>query len=144
MTYDELLIKYDNLVHIREKHLDYGFKGIYRNGVIFIEESLCCIEKKCILAEELGHHFTSSGEIIDQRSIINIKQEKKAHLWAVNELVSCSDFLRAISLYDCDYKIAECLEISKWFLEDVYSIYDLCNNYESRDMMLELSYQLCI
>lgn len=138
------MMKYENIVRIKEKHLNYGFKGLYSNGIIFIEKSLCHIEKKCILAEELGHHFTTSGEIIDLRNIINIKQEKKAHMWAVNELVSCADFLNAIRLFDCDYKIAEYLEITKWFLDDVYSVYDIYNNYEARALMMTLSCELCI
>lgn len=140
MTYDELLIKYDKSVRIREKQLKYGFKGLYSNGIIFIEKSLTHIEKKCILAEELGHYFTSSGEIIDQRSIVNIKQEKRAHMWAVNELVSCSSFLDALNLYQCDHAIAKHLEVTRWFLDDVYSVYDLWNHAEFRNM----AYEMCL
>ena len=32
-------------------------------------------EKACVLAEELGHHYTTVGDIIDQKESENRKQE---------------------------------------------------------------------
>ena len=58
---------------------------------------------RCVLAEELGHHFTSSGERIakkhhsmqDRLSID--KCEYKALRWAANQLVPENDLLDAIT-----------------------------------------------
>lgn len=41
-----------------------GLKGFYYAGNIAIEKKLSSIEKSCVLAEELGHHYTSYGDIM--------------------------------------------------------------------------------
>jgi hypothetical protein len=52
-------------------------------------------EKTCVLAEELGHYYTSCGDILDQKITTNRKQEEKAKRWAVQRLVSLNDFICA-------------------------------------------------
>ena len=45
-------------------------KGLYCDGYIAINKDIETeTERACILAEELGHYYTSSGDIIDQRNI---------------------------------------------------------------------------
>lgn len=44
-------------------------------------------QRACVLAEELGHWFTTVGNIIDQRNISNRKQERIARLWAYKKLL---------------------------------------------------------
>lgn len=49
-------------------------KGLYIDGTITLNENLSTTsEKACILAEELGHYYTASGNILDQQE--NRKQE---------------------------------------------------------------------
>lgn len=43
-------------------------------------------EKKCIMAEELGHYYTGVGNILDQSSISNKKQEIHGRIHAYNKL----------------------------------------------------------
>lgn len=51
--------------------IDYPFKskkikGLYCDGTIAIKDNIdTTTEKACVLAEELGHHYTSVGNIID-------------------------------------------------------------------------------
>lgn len=139
MTYDELLVKYQNVVTVCEISLEYNLEGCYSNGIIFIEKSLSEINKKCILAEELGHHFTSTGNILDTRCVTNLKQERQAHIWAVKELISYSKFIAAIKLYTSDYDRAEYLEVSLWFLEDIYYVYE----YVKQEYCFDTAYELC-
>ena len=139
LTYEDLLIKYQSVVSIYEIPLEYGLEGAYRDGIIFIDKSLNDIAKKCILAEELGHHFTSSGDILDIRTIRNLKQERKAHIWAVKELITYEKFLSAIKLYSCDYDRAEYLQVTMWFLQDIYSVY----GYKQLDYCFESATELC-
>ena len=41
-------------------------KGLYSDNVIALSKNIKTEnERKCVLAEELGHHYTSSGNIID-------------------------------------------------------------------------------
>ena len=44
-------------------------------------------ERSCILAEELGHYYTSTGDIIDQTNVQNRKQEHRARMWAYDKLL---------------------------------------------------------
>jgi hypothetical protein len=140
LTYDELLKKYCNDVRITEKSLPFGLKGAYSNDIIFIEKRMSSIEKKCVLAEELGHHFTSSGIILDQRNIINVKQEKNAHIWAVKELITYEKYLMAVMLNHCDFCRAEYLDITEWFLRDAYYVYSLKINHYYYETSGELCY----
>jgi hypothetical protein len=45
-------------------------KGLYCDGVIALNKNISTTsEKTCILAEELGHYYTSCGNIIDSTKI---------------------------------------------------------------------------
>lgn len=125
MEYEKLMIKYQKDVKIKEKSLKYGFKGLYKNNKIIIDSNIeTNKEKTCILAEELGHHFTSYGDIIDQSNIGNIKQELKARAWAYERLVGIVDLINAHKAgVRGRYELAEFLEIPEWFLLDAIEYY---------------------
>ena len=58
-----------------------NIKGLYCDGTIGINSNIeTTAEKSCVMAEELGHHYTSYGNIIEQSDISNRKQEYKARL----------------------------------------------------------------
>jgi hypothetical protein len=51
-------------------------KGLYVDGNIALSDKLDTTnEKTCILAEELGHHYTTAGNILNQSNSNNRKQE---------------------------------------------------------------------
>lgn len=85
MTYEKLQLQ-NNEVPVKEMNLSEvsGLKGLYYNGNIAIEKNLTSAEKTCVLAEELGHHYTTTGNILDQQEVANIKQELHARTWAYN------------------------------------------------------------
>lgn len=125
MEYEKLMIKYDKHVKIKELPLKYGFKGLYKNSKIIIDSNIeTNKEKTCILAEELGHHFTSYGDIIDQSDIRNVKQELRARAWAYERLVGIVDLINAHKAgVRGRYELAEFLEIPEWFLLDAIEYY---------------------
>lgn len=50
------------------------FKGLYCDGVIAINHTLTTnAEKNGILAEELGHHYTTHGNILNTQNVYDIK-----------------------------------------------------------------------
>lgn len=60
-------------------------------------------EKRCVMAEELGHHFTSVGNCIPDREfyhysarVVISKVEYKAIRWAANYLIPEDDLLDVI------------------------------------------------
>ena len=125
MEYEKLMIKYQKDVKIKEKSLKYGFKGLYKNNKIIIDSNIeTNKEKTCILAEELGHHFTSYGDIINQNDIRNVKQELRARAWAYERLVGIVDLINAHKAgVRGRYELAEFLEIPEWFLLDAIEYY---------------------
>ena len=125
MEYEKLMIKYEKDVKIKELPLKYGFKGLYKNKKIIIDSNIeTNKEKTCILAEELGHHFTSYGDIIDQSDIRNVKQELKARAWAYERLVGIVNLINAHKAgVRGRYELAEFLEIPEWFLLEAIEYY---------------------
>ncbi|MGG1991178.1 hypothetical protein [Brevibacillus brevis] len=88
MTYEELYQEATQLgIDIYEMPLKPRIKGLYSDNIIGINKFIpTSIEKLCVLAEELGHYFTSSGDILDQSKIVNRKQEKRARSWVMKNL----------------------------------------------------------
>lgn len=125
MEYEKLMIKYEKNVKIKEKPLRYGFKGLYKNNKIIIDSNIeTSNEKACILAEELGHHFTTYGDIIDQSDIRNVKQELRARAWSYERLVRMVDLINAHKAgIKGRYELADFLEIPEWFLLEAIEYY---------------------
>src|SRR5690606_38194170 len=72
----------------------------------------------CILAEELGHYHTTAGDITDQTSISNRKQERRARVWAYERLIPLSSIVRAHKAgIHCRHDFAEFLHVTEDFLD---------------------------
>lgn len=110
--------------------VDYPFeseniKGLYCDGTVAIRKNIeTTTEKACVLAEELGHHYTSVGNIIDMEHAGNRKQERQARLWGYNRSIG---LLGLISAYEhgCTnrYEIAEYLDVTEEYLEECIHCY---------------------
>ncbi|WP_077300014.1 ImmA/IrrE family metallo-endopeptidase [Virgibacillus pantothenticus] len=112
-------------VVIKETYLPGRLKGLYGENEILINENIeTSIEKTCILAEELGHHHYTVGDIIDQSKIMNIKQEKLTRRWAFRKLIPLDGFLYAFN-HGCRsrYEIAELLNVTEHFLTESLNYY---------------------
>ena len=109
--------------------IDYPFesnniKGLYCDGVVALRQDMTIPEKTCALAEELGHHETSVGNILDMTSAANRKQERQARLWAYNKQIGLIGLVRAFE-HGCQnrFEIAEYLEVTEEFLEECIECY---------------------
>ena len=125
MTYEELLNVSDkeNLI-VKEKNIP-GYGGrIYKNRIAIHQGIDTQIEKACILAEELGHHYTTVGNILDQNEVSNRKQELRARLWAYNHQIGLIGIIRAYE-HGCRNasEMAEYLNVTDAFLQDALSCY---------------------
>lgn len=125
MNYEELQIHHNDVpvVEMELSQVD-GLKGLYYNGRIAIKQNMTETEKACVLAEELGHHYTTSGNILDQSSISNRKQELHARMWAYNKMIGLMGIIRCYE-YGCQNKheMAEHLEITEEFLSEALKQY---------------------
>lgn len=125
MTYEDLLIKSDveGLI-VKEKTIK-GNDGRIRGNRIAIRKDLdTTTEKSCVLAEELGHHYTSSGNILDQSDVMNRKQEYSARLYGYNLKVGLMGIVRAYEA-GCRnlYEMAEFLDCTEEYLTEALNCY---------------------
>lgn len=138
MTYEQLLTTADqNGLLVKEKTL-VQHDGLLRGKRIAIRKDIeTQAEKSCVLAEEIGHHCTSSGDILDQNDIMNRKQEYRARLYGYNLKVGLTGL---ISAYEegCRnlYEMAEYLDVTEEYLRNVincyhakYGQYTIVDNY---------------
>lgn len=112
-------------IEVIEMNFRGTLKGLYANNTIAISSKIETEkEKLCILAEELGHHYTSYGNILDQKDIRNIKQEKKARNWGYERLVGIIDLISAYKKGARGrHEIAEYLNVTEEFLEKAIEHY---------------------
>lgn len=125
MTYEELLKLSDteNLI-VKEKNIP-GYGGrIYKNRIAIHQGIDTFVEKACVLAEELGHHYTSVGCILDQTDLANRKQERQARLWGYNKLIGLMGIVRAFNA-GCQnqYEIADYLDVTEEYLQECINCY---------------------
>jgi len=124
LTYEELLIESEsqNLI-VKEKNLP-GYNGrIYKNRIA-ISKNLNMSEKKCVLAEELGHHHTSVGNILNMEDLSNRKQERQARLWGYNKLIGLTGIVNAFeSGCQSAYEASEFLEVTVEYLQECIDCY---------------------
>lgn len=110
--------------------VEYSFrnktiKGLYCDGTAAISNNIDTnAEKACVLAEEMGHHYTSAGNIIDQTDERNRKQEFRARMWAYNEMIGLMGIVRAFN-HGCHnlYEMAEYLDVTEEYLKEALDTY---------------------
>lgn len=124
MKYDELLIEADsNNLITKEKPL-IANKGRIKGNRIAINKDMSTTEKGCVLAEELGHYYTTIGNILDQNFVSNRKQEQLARLWSYNKLIGLRGIINSHNA-GCSnkYEMAEFLNVTVEFLEEAIKKY---------------------
>lgn len=135
MNYEALLEEahHEGLV-VKEKPLKYNNGRIKGNRIAIRQDIDTTTEKACVLAEELGHHYTSVGNILDLTVSENRKQERQARIWAYDKQIGLNGLIRAYE-HGCKnrYEIAEFLEVTEQFLEEAIleyrEKYGICASY---------------
>ena len=125
--YEELeeMAAQDN-VDVISYHFDSKrIKGLYCDQTIALSTELADLkEKTSVLAEELGHHYTTSGNILNQQNTSNIKSERRARLWAYDHIINLFGIIQAYHA-GCQnaYEMAEFLGVTEEFLKDALDAY---------------------
>lgn len=126
MTFEALLQEAnDNNIEIIEFTFESDCKGMYVDKTIAMSVKLNTRkEKKCVLAEELGHHYTTIGNITDLKNVCNRKQELIARKWSYEKLMPLESLIKA-SFEGCSnlYELAEYLDVTEAFLKDALEYY---------------------
>lgn len=124
ITYEHLLMEADSKgLLTKEKNLPVS-KGRIKGNRIAIKKEMSEIEKKCVMAEELGHYYTGTGDILDQSSILNRKQERFGRVHAYDRLIGLMGVIDAYK-HHCQNiaESAEHLGVTEEFLEEALSYY---------------------
>lgn len=137
MNYEQLLTAADQEgLLVKEQPLT-EHDGLIRGRCVAIRQKITTQkEKSCVLAEELGHYYTSSGNILDQTKIENRKQEYRARLYGYNLKIGLTGLIRAYEA-GCRnlYEMAEYLDATEEYLMeaiDCYkSKYGLCTSIDN-------------
>ena len=137
MNYEQLLTAADQEgLLVKEQPLT-GHDGLIRGRRIAIRKDIeTQAEKSCVLAEEIGHYRTSSGNILDQNKVESRKQEYRARLYGYNLKIGLTGL---ISAYEAGCgnlcEMAEYLDATEEYLKeaiDCYkSKYGLCTSIDN-------------
>jgi len=85
-------------------------------------------ERCCVLAEELGHHFTTPVNLFTATKPQQDKYERKARKWAAMELLTLPRLVKASRQgINTIYELAECMGVTEAFLK--YSLDILQDDY---------------
>lgn len=138
LNYETLLKEADSLgLIVKEKPLQYNNGRIKGNRIAIRKDIETTVEKACVLAEELGHHYTAVGDILDQSTVENRKQEMRGRIVAYNKLVGLRGIVDAY-LHHCQNlsEAAEYLGVTEEFLSDSimyyknkYGVFATVDNY---------------
>ena len=138
MNYEQLLTAADQEgLLVKEQPLT-EHNGLIRGRRVAIRQKIATQkEKSCVLAEELGHYYTSSGDILDQSKVENRKQEYRARLYGYNLKIGLTGLIRAYEA-GCRnlYEMAEYLDATEEYLMEAidcykskYGLYASIDNY---------------
>ena len=136
LNYEQLLTVADrNGLLVREQPLQVHDGLISGKRIAIRKDIQTQAEKSCILAEEIGHYHTTTGDILDQRKAENRKQELRARMWAYNKLIGLKGIIRCYE-HRCHSfsEMAEYLEVTEEFLSEALKYYrmkyGICVVYE--------------
>lgn len=129
-VYEKLLDEArENGLIVKEKPLQSGDGRIYNNRIAIRESIETTTCKACVLAEELGHYYTSVGNILNQDNSNNRKQERLARKWAYEKITPIENILFAATDGHTEiWDMAEYLDVDEEFLKDAliyYGVLDL-------------------
>lgn len=137
MNYEALLNDADaEGLNIKERPFR-TYDGRIKGKDIYLRKNMDSTEKACVLAEELGHHHTSVGDILDMTDVSNRKQERQARLWGYNKLIGLAGLIKAFEAGCQDrFEVAEYLGVTDEYLcecleayRDKYGIGTTVDNY---------------
>lgn len=123
-SYEDILMEADSCGLITKEKPLQAHKGRIKGNRIAINNKLPEKEKKCILAEELGHYYTGAGDILDQSSVSNRKQEIQGRIYAYNKLIGLMGIINAYKNHCSSIpESAEFLDVTEEFLNDALNYY---------------------
>ena len=113
------------LLQMIEQHEDGYYIQNKNVSVILLNQNIKTTrQRRCRLAEELGHHYTTAGDITDQTKVENRKQERRARAWGYQKEVPLTLLIDALE-YPClnRTELAEYLDVPEDYLMEAIKYY---------------------
>lgn len=109
---------------VKEKPLTCSDGRIKGNKIAIRKDIETSTGKACVLAEEIGHHFTGIGNIVRLLDSKDYKQENHARLYGYNKIIGLRGLVNAFE-HGCQgkHEIAEYLEVTEDFLQECIDCY---------------------
>lgn len=138
------LSEYERLLALAEnedvkvyENYDLGsnkFKGLYCDGNVALSYNLeDTASKTCVLAEELGHYYTATKNILDLSDAEKSKQERKGRIWAYEKLITKDAIdvaFRSNIICSCNCFNANLLYV--YIIAGNFTIHSICENEKER------------
>lgn len=125
MSYEELLMEADSQgLLVKEVDLQYSDGRCYGERIAIRKDIPTLREKADVLAEEMGHYYTSVGRIVEQNTVESRRQERAARLWGYEKRIGLFGLVRAYNAH-CKsiYDMAEYLDVSEDSLREALEYY---------------------
>ena len=125
-SYEILLSEAEkNGLTVKEKPLKYNNGRIKGSRVAIRKDINTSMEKACVLAEELGHHYTTYGNILEQDNTSNRKQELRARIWGYDRQIGLIGIVECYK-HHCRsiYEMAEFLQVTEEYLKEALECYN--------------------
>lgn len=126
MEYEKLLSELEKQgIDVIEMNLKGKARGYYCDDTIVIDSKIeTNAEKNGTLIEEVGHVKTSSGNILGDKDIKNVKQEKIARRWGYEYIIGLTDLINAFNAgVHGRYELARHLDVTEQFLQETIDYY---------------------
>ena len=121
---EKLMAAYPNIKYVFDSSMPDGQSGLYVDNYVYLNPRQTHENLVGTVAEEIGHHLTTIGNIIDQDTNLKRKQERQARDIGASLVVSPSDI---IDCYENGCKtIDDCvihLGVTNQVFEDAISYY---------------------
>lgn len=154
------VVEKENIVYEERNLSNLKSKGIYLKldgipPIIAIDSSIINNTNVyiCILSEELGHHFTTYGNLLEPKKnymdkLIKHKKENMARKWASNFLITDEEFIAALNkCISSKFEMAEFFDVTDELLE--YKILSIVHDEDkyfkikNEFKLKEVQYEAC-
>ncbi len=124
--YEELLeIAKNEGVTVVDYDLGEKLSGLYCDGYVLINKNSDAAEKYCTLAEELGHYYTATENIVEADTIDKCRQEQQGRRWGYEKILPLETIIDAvINGYDNIALLTEELDVTPEYLQDALIYYN--------------------
>lgn len=100
-------------------------KGLLSGNQIILnmKEIKSTAEFNCIVAEEIGHFNTASGDILDQKNLVKRKVELQGKKWAYENLVPLKSLIAGFDQRLDRYELIDRLNVTEEFFSSAIDYY---------------------